>query len=89
MAFLSGPMVKVYLYILMRTTGFYKRRDNIALSQFEHGIVDSEGNRLDYGTGMSRNAIIQALKGLKRLGLIGMVNRTSGSYRTNTYWLNP
>jgi hypothetical protein len=44
---LSGAELKVLLYIIRRTFGFKKERDNISLNQLLHGITTTllSGNR--------------------------------------------
>ena len=70
---LLGPAEKdCLLYIVRRTFGFHagdgtgrrKEWDRIALSQFVDGI-HSGSFILDLGTGLSRTAVIKALKGLE------------------------
>lgn len=67
---LNGGEVKVLLYIIRRTFGFKKERDSISLSQMIHGIVKKTGERLDYGTGMSKPSICRALDTLEEKGII-------------------
>lgn len=63
------------LYIVRRTYGFAdpdggrKTRDTISLEQFEKGIV-SGSYLLDLGTGLTKNTIKKALKGLESKDLI-------------------
>jgi predicted RNA-binding Zn-ribbon protein involved in translation (DUF1610 family) len=54
--------LKVVLYIIRRTFGFHKQIDWIALSQFEHGIVTKDGQRLDDGVGLARKTIVMGLE---------------------------
>ncbi len=54
--------LKVVLYVIRRTFGYHKQFDWISLSQFEKGIVDSHGKRLDEGVGLSRKAIVDGLE---------------------------
>ena len=61
---LNGGEVKALLYIVRRTFGFKKERDNISLSQMLNGIVKKNGERLDFGTGLSRPSLCRALKTL-------------------------
>jgi len=62
---LNGGEVKVLLYIIRRTFGFKKERDSISLSQMLNGIVKKNGDRLDYGTGMSKPSVCRALNTLE------------------------
>lgn len=63
------------LYIVRRTYGFAdpnggrRARDTISLEQFENGITSGE-YLLDLGTGLSRNTIRKALKGLREKKLV-------------------
>ncbi len=67
---LSGGEVKVLLYIIRRTFGFKKDRDNISLSQMLNGIIKKNGDRLDFGTGMSKPSLCRALKTLAKKKII-------------------
>lgn len=61
---LNGGEVKVLLYIIRRTFGFKKDRDNISLSQMLNGIVRRNGERLDHGVGLSKPSLCRALNTL-------------------------
>lgn len=87
---LSGPEIKVLLYIIRRTFGFKRKTDRISKRQLEHGITRRDGTVLDRGTGLSRRAIrlaIDSLVGknilLKRCGM----NEDRG-HETAEYALN-
>ncbi len=71
-------------YICRRTFGFKKEEDRISLSQFVDGICDKNGVRLDYGTGLSRPSVVEALKNLIQSQAIFVRNSTIG----NLYALN-
>lgn len=58
------------MYIARRTFGFQKSEDAIALSQFVSGIQDKNGNQLDYGAGVSKPKVIEALALLEYIGVI-------------------
>ena len=62
---LSGSEQKVLDYILRHTWGFDKVADEISLTQLQKGIKN-----FDKGTGLARQTIITALKGLIRKGFI-------------------
>jgi hypothetical protein len=70
---LSGAEVKVLLYILRRTYGFKRDADRITLTQLCSGIRRHDGSHLDYGTGLSRRAVIEAVKGLEEKGVVDVV----------------
>lgn len=71
MAFLTPEEWKVLCYAMRRIFGFQKRQDRISLSQFTDGVISREtGARLDYGTGLGRDAVLRALASLKAFGLI-------------------
>lgn len=46
LARLSAAALRVLLYICRRTRGFHKVVDAISLTQFEHGIITTDGRRL-------------------------------------------
>ncbi len=75
---------KCLLYICRRTYGFQKSRDKISLTQFVDGIVNRENEVLDYGTGLTRPTVVEALKHLSQAGLIKVIREKSG----NSYELN-
>jgi hypothetical protein len=74
---LSGAELKALLYIIRRTFGFKKQREQISLSQIRHGITTRDGRVLDRGTGLSLSAAQTAIKGLVSKGVIlAQRNRT-------------
>lgn len=75
---------KCLLYICRRTYGFQKKRDQISLSQFVEGIKDKDGEVLDYGTGLSRPIIVEALKHLSGAHIVNVIKDKGG----NSYELN-
>ncbi|MBN1429062.1 MAG: replication protein, partial [Anaerolineae bacterium] len=86
---LSGSELKVLLYIVRRTMGFKKDADTISISQICSGIRTRDGRVLDQGTGLSRNTVIQAIKGLTEKGLVRVERGQDerGIHETNTYRL--
>ncbi len=90
LSLLSGAELKVVLYICRRTFGFKRESDNISLNQMLHGIVTHDGRRLDSGTGLSKPALINALKSLADKNILVAQQRSSaekGNEPTN-YRLN-
>lgn len=75
--YLSDPELRVLLYIIRRTFGFKKDRDNISLQQITEGIVRRDGERLDYGCGVGKTAAIKAVKGLVEKNIIAKQNNRS------------
>lgn len=69
---LGEAELKILLYIVRRTLGFYKRSDQVSLSQFQSGIKD-----LDSGTGLGKSAVSAALKSLEGHGLIERTRQES------------
>ena len=80
MANLPESEFKVLCYIYRRTFGFQKMGDYISLSQMANGLINKKGERLDYGTGLSRPTIIKAIKNLSRLSLIIIVKSRGTNY---------
>ncbi len=70
MAFLTPEEYKVLSYAIRRIIGFDKRQDHISLSQFTDGAILSDGQVRDYGTGLGREAVRNALDGLIRFNLL-------------------
>jgi hypothetical protein len=60
---------KVISYIARRTFGFKRRRDKIGRSQLSGGLV-IDGERRDWGTGLSENAVRKALQFPTQIGLV-------------------
>lgn len=71
---------KCLLYICRRTYGFHKERDRISLSQFVDGIKNRDDKILDYGAGVSRPAVVEALKNLVGSGLVDVIKTNGGNY---------
>jgi replication protein O len=67
---LSGAELKVLLYVIRRTFGFKKASDDISISQIMHGITTREGEVLDRGTGLSKDAVTRATKRLVEMGVL-------------------
>jgi len=90
LSYLSPSELKVLLYLVRRTFGFKKNSDSISLSQICNGIKTRTGKIIDSGTGLSRPAVIKALKVLEGNNVI--LTRRGQNYKgekqTNTYSLN-
>jgi hypothetical protein len=87
---LSGAEVKVLLYIVRRTFGFKKERDNISISQMLEGIVKKNGERLDLGAGLSKPTLCRALASLAEKKIIIATRQFdyNGGYLATCYQLN-
>jgi phage replication O-like protein O len=90
MAKLSGAELKVLLYIVRRTFGFQKDVDIISIPQLMDGITKKDGEKLDYGTGLSRDAVVRAIKSLEEQNIIIRERRTDehNADRPSTFRLN-
>jgi hypothetical protein len=90
MAELTEAELKVGLFIFRRTEGYHKPVDAISLSQFENGILSRDGKVIDNGTGLSRQSITIAIRGLEAKNLIKVIRSKSqcGDWDTNRYSLN-
>ena len=72
------------LYVCRRTFGFHKESDRISFSQFMKGIRDRSGKSLDYGTGLSRQAVSNGLRNLVKAEALFVVQNSKGNfYRIN------
>ena len=69
----SEAELRVLLYIARRTYGFGKQSDKISLSQFCAGLTSRSGVALDLGTSLSRQGVLNAIKGLRVKGLLKVV----------------
>jgi len=88
--YLSPSALKVLLYLVRRTFGFKKDSDSISLSQICNGIRRKNGKIIDNGTGLSRPAVIKALRVLEHNNIIITYRSKNykGEKQTNTYSLN-
>ena len=68
------------LYICRRTYGFHKEEDRISFTQFINGIKSKDGKQLDYGSGLSRPSVNEALKNLIKSNVISMRRDSKGNY---------
>jgi len=87
---LSGPELKVILYVIRRTFGFKKDSDSISLSQICSGITTRQGDVLDSGTGLSKSTVALVLKSLVEKNIL-VRRRNSSREKGNeptTYALN-
>lgn len=91
---LKHSELKVLLYIVRRTYGFYidgkpKGKDRISLKQICQGITKKTGERLDYGTGLTKRGAINAIQSLEKRGLITVerVRTKDGYNKVNVYSL--
>jgi len=84
---LTGAELRVALYAVRRTYGFGRDEDAIALDQFLHGITTRDGTVLDEGIGVSRRALLYAIKSLGEKGLLQKARQLDreGRDTTSTY----
>lgn len=90
LAFLSEKELKVLLYICRRTFGFKKDTDDISIEQMVNGITRKNGERLDYGTGLSRPSVTKAAQSLEAKNFIVKICRRDPKRGdlSSTYQLN-
>jgi hypothetical protein len=70
LAELTPAEFKVAAYIVRRTFGWKKDADAISLSQMVNGIRRRDGSYVDRGTGLHKDTVIKAIKGLLVKGVI-------------------
>jgi DNA-binding transcriptional ArsR family regulator len=81
---LSEAEARCTLYICRRIFGFHKDEVRISFSQVERGIKRNNGEILDYGAGLSRPAISEALKNLSKAKAIFIEKNSKGNiYKIN------
>jgi phage replication O-like protein O len=73
---LNGTEMAVLLYIIRKTYGFNKKEDEISLTQFEKAVP------------YSRRAIIKAIKHLRLVNIITLVNKGISVHSSNRYKFN-
>jgi len=87
MAFLTPEEWKVLTYAARRIFGFQKRQDRISLTQFSEGISRKDGERLDYGTGLTLHSTRKAVDGLVKAGLLVLLEPASMNHTPALYML--
>ena len=87
MAHVTPAEWKVICYIVRRTWGFKKSDDAISLKQMVEGITKKDGERLDFGTGLSRQGVINAIKSLVEKGIVvvAQAQTDDGDSAVNVY----
>jgi hypothetical protein len=70
LAELTPAEFKVAAYVVRRTFGWKKEADAISLSQMVNGIRRRDGSYVDRGTGLHKDTVIKAIKGLLAKGVI-------------------
>ena len=87
MSALSCAELRVLLYIARHTYGFKKKSDSISLRQMVDGVQKRDGTWQDYGTGLSRKSVREAVKSLEEKGLIQVdrVQTADGDSAVNVY----
>jgi len=90
MAVLTPAEFKVMMYIIRRTFGFNKGADAISISQIVSGVCTKSGRRLDMGTGLSRQGVVNALAGLVQKNVVLSEQRQSAElgFEPTVYCLN-
>ncbi len=88
-SFSSMSEMKCVLYILRHTWGFqqYDSSKMITLDEFVNGRKRGDGTRIDAGTGLSRNSVIQGLKRAESNGFILSETDASDKARTKKYYI--
>ena len=87
---LKEAELRTLLYIIRRTYGFKRQKDNISFNQFLRGITTKDGRRLDHGCGIThRTTLIKALRSLEAMGIITSEKRKDekGEHLTTVYKL--
>jgi len=87
LAFLTPEEWKVLTYAARRIFGFQKRQDRISLTQFSEGISRKDGERLDYGTGLTLHSTRKAVDGLVKAGLLVLLEPASMNHTPALYML--
>jgi hypothetical protein len=69
---------------------FKKNADTISIPQLMDGITKKDGEKLDHGTGLSRDAVVRAIKSLEEQNIIIRERRTDehNADRPSTFRLN-
>jgi len=78
---LKESELKLLLYVFRHTFGYGKDIDEISMQQLTTGVVQSDGERIDHGTGLTEVTIYRAVKSLEEKKLI-VVERKRYDERT-------
>ncbi len=90
LAELSGVQLKVLYYVIRHSFGYGRESAAISWNRFLSGSVSREGRRLDWGAGVSRDALHKALPLLVDRGLLLKERRSSERFgdEVSLYALN-
>ena len=78
--------LKVILYVLRHTWGYHETERRISLDEFEHGRHRRDGTRLDPGTGLSHQAVIDGLRAAIAHGFIVCITDATDAARVKKYY---
>lgn len=67
---LSGSELKVTLYVVRHTYGYHREIASISFERFLNGTFRRDGTRLDWGAGVKRTQIKEALPALVECGIL-------------------
>jgi hypothetical protein len=86
---LTGAEFKCLMYVVRNTFGYHERVKQLSLTQFCTGRTKRDGTVLDRGTGLNRETVVVALRGLVEKGhLIEYVDETDKGRVSKAYGLN-
>ncbi|MDP9350071.1 MAG: replication protein, partial [Chloroflexota bacterium] len=90
LAELTGVQLKVVYYVIRHSFGYGRESAAISWSRFLSGSVSRDGRRLDWGAGVSRDALHKALPVLVERGLLLKERRSSERFgdEVSLYALN-
>lgn len=74
---LSGSELKILLYLIRHAFGYGRDSAAISWSRFLEGTVTQDGRRLDWGAGVRRDSLKQAIPTLVEKGLIEKERQSS------------
>ena len=87
MPLLTDIELRVLIYMTRRILGFNRREDQISLSQFTDGLISTKnGEQLDHGAGISKEAARTALDSLIKLGIVTQTQPYDSAKRVPATW---
>ena len=87
MPLLTDIELRVLVYMTRRILGFNRREDQISLSQFTDGLISTKnGEQLDYGAGVSKEAARTALERLIKFGIVTQTQPYDSAKRVPATW---
>lgn len=86
---LKGSVLHVVIYIIRHTWGFheYEEGKKITLDEFQNGRKRRDGTRIDNGTGLHKETIVNALVEAEAMGIIDVETDSRDAGRIEKFYM--